>query len=293
MFDRFLYDRKLQPDKPALLRGGVLLSCGVACAFVLSVFHAEAGKFRGLLLLTLATLVTVVAAYVALRLYRSAASSHRIFYGTPLLSGTFFDARRGLSSQKKLYLSLLVVGVVFAPSFVVLSRISGSLEVAAPQRVRRVDDLTPGVLKRLGESAAQNRLPDLAGYVMHRAYQDSLLYNRSWVYPELGGQVAISRFEDENGKIVAKESPVLTYDSDWFTGVFRDAAGDGVGGMLVEQGGNVAVRYRSRSGIMKMMKSIATAVLVIVPVLYSTPSLTTYCIYGMRNLPLRRKRQTA
>lgn len=279
MCDRFLYDRSLVIDKAALLRGAILFFLGIVCAFVLSVFHVEAGKFRILLLMALMTQIAAVAAYAAIRFHRSAGNSHRIFYGTPLLPGTLFEPRGGLSSQKAVTIALLVLVCVFGPSLVLLSRVDGGLEVAAPEG--------------LVETGAQNALPDLTEYVIHRAFQDSLLYNRTWAYPETDEEVVINRFENEEGRVIVKQSPVLSFDSQWFNGVFRDAAIDGLGAMLLEQGEDVAVQYRSSRGILKVMKSIAAAALIVVPVVYSAPSLTTYCMYGMRNLSLRRKRQTA
>ena len=183
---------------------------------------------------------------------------------------------------------LLAAIVVFTPALVMLSRIDASLSVAGPyggSRGRRFKIERP----------ADQALPGFADYLTHRAYQDSLLYGREWKHPAQESAVTLRSYSDDNGRVVSREDPVISFDSQWFGGVIADAEIDGLGGMLLGQGGDVVVSRRSSDGHsgQRALNLAAVAALITVPLAYLMPSLTTYYFYGMRNLSLRRKRQTA
>ena len=97
-----------------------------------------------------------------------------------------------------------------------------------------------------------------------------------------------------DGVVVAESSEVLSFDERWFDRIMADAALDGLGAMLIAQGG-VTVKLRSdeRSRGASLLRLVAICALIVVPLLLMWPSLTIHRFYGMRNLPLRRKRQTA
>ncbi len=294
MLEDFLYNRRFALDRRLFLRPAVLFGIGMAWASVIAFFHTDAGGFFIAMLATVGALFVSLASLAALRLYGVTDRYHTLFYGMPLLRGTGFDSRHSFSPLHNTYAALILIAVVFSPCLILLSRIDPDLATARPHTIRAFDELTVASLRELGQKIPENRLPDLADYVAHRAYQDSLPYRREWAYPGRDEVVTISNFKDENGKIVPRESGVFSFDTTWFDTVIADAATDGLGSMFLGQGGTVVTYgiYQHR-GVARALRSIATAVLVIVPLAYTLPSLTTYCIYGMRNLPLRRKRQTA
>ena len=288
LLTRSFYNRKLVLDGRAMLKGIGLFSAGSACAYALSFFHTDPFRFLGVLSLTIAALAGWGVALSGRLAFEAGISCHRVFCGIPLLKGTGFQTYGRRDQTTRMCRALLAAIVVFTPALVMLSRIDASLSVAGPyggNKGRRFKIERP----------ADQALPDLADYLTHRAYQDSLLYSREWIFPVQESAVTLSSYSEENGRVVSRESRVISFDSQWFDGVIADAAIDGLGGMLLAQGGDVAVSRRNSEGHsgQRVLKPAAVAVLITIPLVYLLPSLTTYYLYGMRNLALRRKRQTA
>ncbi|MBN1685938.1 MAG: hypothetical protein JW852_04740 [Spirochaetales bacterium] len=295
LLDGFLYERKLVPDRRSLLTGLALVAAGVTCAYLLSFFHVDPPRYCGALSLTLGALVAWAAMMCGGLLLKAAVSYHRIFNGISLLRGTGFKVRGQLGFMNVMLKALLVSVIVISPALTVLSRVDRGLAVAEPDHTHPGRELTLERLAQLAQNPAGGTLPDLSDYVVHRAYQDSLLYEQEWIYPGQDSGVNLSSYRAEDGRIVEEHKRVLSFDSQWFADVIADAADDGLGGMLLAQGGDAAVSLRSTDGqrVQRALKLLAMCALIIVPLAYMLPSLTTYYIYGMRNSPLRRKRQTA
>ncbi len=295
ILEGFLYNRKVTFNKAALLRGTGVFCAGLACAFILSTFHIDSARFCRVIIVTTAALVAWVAGIYGLDVMRELSSGHKVFLGIQLLQGTAFVNRIKSRRIYIVYGALLFAGLVFAPALVLISRVDFSLAVAKPAVVRSPRGITGESLAILAKNETKNRLPDLSDYVTHRAYQDSLLYGREWIYPEVNSGVTIIRYREEDEKVIAGESRVISFDSGWFDGVISDAAADGLGGMLIAQGGDIGVLYRNNDKLpfLRVLKSLAIAVLVIIPLIFLWPRLTSSYSYVLRNLPLRRKRQTA
>ena len=297
--DGYLYDRKVSIESYALLRAGLLLCIGIACAYLLSVFHINPAGFRGLVTLTIISLILLTAGMYGLRVLRSEKTGHKVFIGVEVLRDTGFVRRQRSSKAFAPIWVLLLTVCVFVPALVFLSRQDPGLSVAAPAAVGSAkviswESLT-AVVDHKRENRLPNRLPDLSDYLTHRAYQDSLLYKRDWIYPSPNSGIAISGYAEEEGEVGVSAKRMITFDAAWFDRVLSDAANDTLGGMLINQGGSTAVGYRSGSNypFPQMVRSGVVLVLAVAALLFLLPSLTSNYFYGMRNLPLRRKRQTA
>jgi hypothetical protein len=295
VLDGFLYNRKVIIKRSALFRSVCVFLAGLGCSLVLSAFHIDPPRYRGLIAMTLAALTAWTAGVFGLRVWRLARRGHKVFFGLQVLQGTAFANRRKSGRIYMVYGALLLAVFAAAPALILLSRVDSGLAVAEPADVRRPEEITSESLATLSNTKVAGRLPDLSDYVIHRAYQDSLLYERKWVYPEENGGIAVHRYRVEDGMVVVEESRVISFDSAWFDQVISDAAADGLGGMLISQGGDVAVRYRAADErpLLKLLQPVAVTTLVIIPLIFLWPSLTSTYFYGIRNLPLRRKRQTA
>ncbi len=295
VLEGFLYSRKVSFSRNALIRGVAIFSGGLVCAFVLSTFHIDPARFSGLIVMTMIALVAWAVGIYGLRVLRVIMSGHKVFVGIQVLQDTAFVNRRKAGRIYMVYGALLLAVFVFTPALVLLSRADSGLSVAEPAVVRAPGEITRESLAILSSSKVKDRLPDLSDYVIHRAFQDSLLYRRDWTYPMEDSGITILGYREEGGTVLVEENRVITFDSAWFDQVISDAALDSLGGMLIAQGGDIAVRYRSGNEypFLKVLKSVAVAILVIIPLLFLLPSLTSHYFYGIKNLPLRRKRQTA
>ena len=293
--DGFLYNRKVSFDGNARFRSVGLFVAGLVCALALSAFHIDPSQFRGLIEMTVVALAAWTAGIFGLRVWLAATSGHKVFLGLQVLQGTAFSSRRETGRMYMFYGALLFAVFVVAPAMILLSRVDSRLAVAKPAVVRSPEAITSESLAILSKSRVEDRLPDISDYLIHRAFQDSLLYGREWVYPVENSSVTILRYREENGTVMVEESRVISFDSAWFDQVISDAAADGLGGLLMAQGGDVAVRYRTAGEppLLKVLKPVAVAALVMIPLIFLWPSLTSIYFYGMRILPLRRKRQTA
>jgi hypothetical protein len=291
----YIYNRKVIFDRRRLLKGAAFFFSGLIFALLLSVFHVDPGGFRGLTLMTAATLAVWAAAVFGFRVMLTTSGGHRIFLGIPLLQGTSFAKRGAAGPGMSPFAALLLTLVVLSPALVLLSRVDFSLHIASPAGIPREKVITSDSLAVMAGKGSADKLPNLSDYVTHRAFQDSLLYGRDWIFPEVNGSVSIARYRAAEGIVVAERSRVLSFDGPWFEEVISDAADDGLGGMLLAQGGGVLVEYRGGEGMrgMLLLRLFAIGALIIVPLVYTWPSLTLHRFYGMRNLPLRRKRQTA
>lgn len=86
------------------------------------------------------------------------------------------------------------------------------------------------------EAGSGARLPDLADYVTHRAFQDGILYGRSWGLPEAGETIELIRYREEpDGAYSEFRETVLTFDDAWLESRLDDAPA-GVAALLVEVG---------------------------------------------------------
>lgn len=67
----------------------------------------------------------------------------------------------------------------------------------------------------VSDAAAPPRLPDLADYLSHRAYQEGLVYGREYGFPESGEEVRLSRFSFDRNQVSRRDEVVATFDDTW------------------------------------------------------------------------------
>jgi hypothetical protein len=88
---------------------------------------------------------------------------------------------------------------------------------------------------------------------------------------------------------------MIRYDARWFERIMEDAGRGGVTSLLVAQGSPVSVDLPApgTGGDVLPFAPIIYTVFLLSPLLIVRANLTTQYFYGMRNLLLRRKHQTA
>ena len=125
--------------------------------------------------------------------------------------------------------------------------------------------------------------------------QDALLYSRSWVYPSEGSAVGVTNYAVRDGVVRPTRTPAVAFGTDWFEGVLNEASSNGIVALLLAQGRPV-VAFRPEaieSASARLIRRFGLVVFLLSPLLFLRLNLTTQFFYGMRNLLLRRKRQTA
>jgi hypothetical protein len=150
----------------------------------------------------------------------------------------------------------------------------------------------------LRASGSEKRLPDLADYLAHRAYQEGLLYGREYEFPRRDETVELTRFRHEpDGSYSSFTEPVLTYDGAWVDQSLREAP-PGITRVLVGIGYATGVVLSPHdaiySGYPKFLQHLAYVVLVLAPFLLpALPWARPRRARGAAVELIRRRRQVA
>ncbi len=155
---------------------------------------------------------------------------------------------------------LLVFLAVLGVAAINLSR---SAPVPAPVPASGVHDYSWESLARLSAQKNAARLPDMSDLVTHEAFQQTIAFGRSWKLPGRDERVYVREFS-MNGRaapIVEGFRRVKVFDSSWLESVTRRFAPGSIEGMLISQGGPVAVALRGQAGA--LLRDVPLAVLVL------------------------------
>ncbi len=243
--------------------------------------------------MTAFALIGSMAALLGFRVWKSSGNEHRLFQSLKLLTGTSIGARNRGFEWRDPFRTLALIVLIVVPALVLSFRLGFGMEIAEPVRIDSATAFTRTDLEHLSRHSESGSLPDLSDYVTHRAYQDALLYTQEWTFPTEGSGVTIPRYYEDEGRIVMIDTAVLSLDSHWFDAVMTDASEGGVGSLLLAQARPSAVGVSRPGKRIGLLRQLASAVFFLSPLLLIRFNLTSHYIYGMRNLLLRRKRQTA
>ena len=85
------------------------------------------------------------------------------------------------------------------------------------------------------------RLPVLADYVTHLAYQQTLAVGRPYRLPAPGERVTVDHYRrTPDGRVAVEQREVARFTEEWLAGALADAAPGSVAALLAAQGGLVA-----------------------------------------------------
>jgi hypothetical protein len=89
-------------------------------------------------------------------------------------------------------------------------------------------------------------LPDVASYVAHRAFQESILYGGGYRVPARGEVVALPTYDTVEGRLQQSREVVLRFDEEWLREILSQGeAYMGVHTLLLSQGSYSGVEYAS------------------------------------------------
>jgi len=88
------------------------------------------------------------------------------------------------------------------------------------------------------------RLPDIADFLTHTAYQQTLMFGRAYALPTRDERVTVTEYltNQATGLIVSRPRTIRTFDSVWLEGATRNPAPSSLERLLLEQGRPVMVR---------------------------------------------------
>ncbi|MFW5689706.1 MAG: hypothetical protein ACOC1U_09045, partial [Spirochaetota bacterium] len=140
----------------------------------------------------------------------------------------------------------------------------------------RLDHESIVELARMDELVAagtdgSRRLPDIADFLAHRAYQESLAYGGTYAFPEPGERVEILRFREQaDGSYASFSEPVIIFDESWVETALAEAP-RGIVELLVGIGRPVGVVSSPSdtlySGYSQLVHHVAFVLLAMAPML--------------------------
>jgi hypothetical protein len=88
------------------------------------------------------------------------------------------------------------------------------------------------------------RLPDIADFLTHTAYQQTFMFGRPYALPTRDERVTVTEYmvNQSTGVIVPRQRTLRTFDSVWLEGAARDPAPSSLERLLRDQGRPVIVR---------------------------------------------------
>ncbi|MAG13314.1 MAG: hypothetical protein CMN78_01830 [Spirochaetales bacterium] len=286
---QFLYWKSIRLRLRGVVKPAVFLFVGVVLSYFLSIFSLEPHQLRTAITWAVVTALAAIILDGSLVGIARILQEHRLFLPIRVLSGSIWGGARtdGLTHSSLLIPFIVLPAVIGAFGFSITEGIPRPVPIKDTQLVKWKDVQTLHLFRESTE------LPDISDYLTHRAFQEGLMYSQSWEFPVLDHTIAIADYQEHDGRILAVQEDAVAYNDEWFEKMIADASLGGITRMLVEQQSAAYVeRSPPRSGL-ALVQQIALAFFILTPFIFVSGNLTANNIYGMRNLLLRRKRQTA
>jgi hypothetical protein len=93
-----------------------------------------------------------------------------------------------------------------------------------------------------GRGAREERLPSIADYVAHRAFQAGYIYGRDYTFPLPGERVTITGYKRRGIEVKAEERVMEMFTDQWYEDIIGEAKKSGVTRLLLSQKGPTRVR---------------------------------------------------
>ncbi len=225
---------------------------------------------------------------------RDSLHSHEPFRALPILR-RLRPRRTRLSPEITLHLLLAFVVLLSYP----LLRLGAAFSGPSPDTIRmhsigygRKTGLSWSSLTALSEYSVPGAIPNLADYLTHHAYQESLIFGRPYKFPTPGQRILISeyRVDPQRARVQKTFRVVKQFKESWLPETLESAAPGSVARLLADQGfaGTPVMSYAAEP----VMRYVISAVIIILFLLhFLVPryfNLTASALYATRNLTLRR-----
>ena len=262
----------------------------VAVAAGLGLMVHVPGPFAGLLLALAGGAVAGVFLYCLLIL-RDSLQAHRTFRALPILRRLHLR-RAPLSPQITLHMILVFIVLCSFP----LLRLGQAILRPTPDTIRMHPLGDRAVswhsLNTLSEYGGPGAIPNLADYLAHRAYQESLIFGRSYAFPTPGERILISeyRIDPETARIHKTFRVVKQFKESWLYGTLEATAPGSAARMFADQG-RVGTVELTPVAEPVLRYGVAVVIIILFLIQFLVPryiNLTASVLYATRNLTLRR-----
>jgi hypothetical protein len=265
-------------------------AAALAVAVGLGIALRRPGPFAGLLLVTFGGAVAAAFLYCFF-IVRDSRQAHQPYRALPIL-GRLRPRRARLSPEISLHLLLAFIVLCSYPVLRLAAAVSGPEPDTIRMHSIGVDGLSWRSLDALSDYAGPGGIPNLADYLTHRAYQESLIFGRPYDFPTPGERILISEYRvgAENARILKTFRVVKQFKESWLYETLEAARPGSVARLFADQG---------FAGILEVVPATEqvgrygfSGVLIILFLMqFLVPryfNLTASVLYATRNLTLRR-----
>jgi hypothetical protein len=152
-------------------------------------------------------------------------------------------------------LSVLILGT---PILLLIGGPSSKIRVPVPKSKVGLDSFSWSALEVLWQSEdekrnpEEKRLPDIAQYVVHTAYQEGLPYGEEYSFPTKDQSLTVSHFEEDrqNHRITKTSQVVTTYDDAWLEEVLSFPVLGSVERMFLDQGAPARIVLQTAGSVL-------------------------------------------
>jgi hypothetical protein len=267
-------------------------AASLALAMGMAVVIGSPGPYTGLLLAAAGGPVATAFLYFSFLLGETR-RAHMPFLALPILN-RFHPRRAAVPPEVSLHLVLALLVLVSYP----VLRIQAGLMGSSRGEVIRLHPVgTDGVswrsLAMLVDYGGTDSIPNLADYLAHRAYQESLIFGRAYGFPTPGERIKISeyRVDSQDLRVYRTYRVVKQFKESWLYHTLDTAPPGSVARLLADQEAagvlemSPAVEPAGRYGVFLMLIALFLLQL-LVPRHFN---LTASVLYATRSLTLRRR----
>ena len=235
--------------------------------------------------------------YLLMTVIRQNRQEHRLFFSVPLASR---------KDRRWLYRLGMFAVLLFSPFIGSMEVLKAVPPVPAPVFLSASQSLSAEAVEQMhtlrsessGFPADRLRLPDIADYLAHRAFQEGFLYGRSYRFPILDERVGISSYSSGSGETVVRQfQEVIVFSEAWFDRILAMENPVGIVGLWLRQGTPVGSALVVPDVFSFNRASLARHLIICLvfglPMVFLNNRLTPQLLYGIKSLTLRRKQQTA
>jgi len=164
--------------------------------------------------------------------------AHTPFQPLPILD-RFHPRRRRISREATLHLLMAVIVLGSYPSLRLgrLRSLPVSYKIQMQPTTGDSRDLSWRALAALSDISRGSEIPNLADYLSHRAFQESLMFGRSYAFPTMGERIVISDYHvDAEGSRIQKTFRVVKqFKESWLEGTLGRAAPGSIPRLFADQ----------------------------------------------------------
>jgi hypothetical protein len=240
----------------------------------------------------LAGLIGLAGIFYLFKKWNRMRSEHSVFFPAPILPKSFKDAFAGKIGSISVW---LLIGLL-CPVFILSINVAGGGPAVPTPQIEGSRDLTwDGLFRLWNRERPANRLPDLADYLAHRAYQEGFVYNAQYRFPLPGEGYPVTTFRREGNRFLKSSQLMEKFTSQWFKQKLITIDEFSIPAMLIGLDTPAGVVLKPAGGVyLPGIIPVYTAVIIFVlfiPILTANIHLTAYFIDGLKNGVSRRSRQ--